>query len=202
MSREGRIREKLPAEEAIPIEGQMPNGLPPTTVTITTHDEQTGKAIVYRPPEAHGALTRWEQPIGDNSMVFFTPFHTRSVPMETDGDLDAHVRLFDDPSRPPPLAVPDGTICRLVDFAPGYTTKNHRTLSVDYGIVIEGTVELVLDSGQVRTVPRGGIVVQRGTMHRWRNPSKTDWTRMFFTLVSAQPRVVQGRALEEDLDAP
>jgi quercetin dioxygenase-like cupin family protein len=189
-------------QEATVIEGQAQNGLPPTTITITTHDEQTGKAVVYRPPGAHGAFTKSEEPIDDNNMVFYTPFSTRNVPMDTDDDLDAHVRLFEDPSKPPPLAIPNGTIARLVDFAPGYVTYNHRTLSVDYGIVIEGTIELVLDSGEVTTVRRGGIVVQRGTMHRWRNPSKTEWTRMFFTLVSAQPRVVQGRALEEDLDAP
>lgn len=201
MSEEGRTNEEYPIEASV-IEGQIQNGLPPTTVTITTHDDQTGKAVVYRPPESHGALTRCEEPFDDNGMVFFTAFSTRSVPMEADDDLGAHVRLFGDPSDHPPLAIPNGTICRVVDFAPGYVTRNHRTLSVDYGIVIEGTIELVLDSGEVSTVGRGGVVVQRGTMHRWRNPSNTEWTRMFFTLVSAQPRVVQGRQLEEDLDAP
>ncbi|RBR22531.1 hypothetical protein FVER53590_25055 [Fusarium verticillioides] len=37
----------------------------------------------------------------------------------------------------------------------------HRTLSIDYGVVIEGEMELVLDSGENRAMKRGDVAVQR-----------------------------------------
>ena len=44
----------------------------------------------------------------------------------------------------------------------------HRTESIDYGIVLEGEVTLILDDSA--TVLRAGdIIVQRGTNHAWSN---------------------------------
>lgn len=37
---------------------------------------------------------------------------------------------------------------RTVDSAPGVATAQHRTLTLDFGVVVEGSVELVLDSGE------------------------------------------------------
>jgi len=45
----------------------------------------------------------------------------------------------------------------------------HRTVSLDYGIVLEGDVELVLDSGEKRAMKQGDVAIQRGTNHAWRN---------------------------------
>jgi quercetin dioxygenase-like cupin family protein len=57
----------------------------------------------------------------------------------------------------------------------------HRTRTVDYGIVIEGEMVLVLDDSE--TVLRAGdVVVQRGTDHRWENRSGAV-ARMVFVLV-------------------
>jgi mannose-6-phosphate isomerase-like protein (cupin superfamily) len=44
----------------------------------------------------------------------------------------------------------------------------HRTQTIDYGIVIEGTLTLVLDDSEVELHP-GDVVVQRGTNHAWSN---------------------------------
>ena len=44
----------------------------------------------------------------------------------------------------------------------------HRTQTVDYVLVLDGPVELVLDEGSVIVEP-GDCVVQRGTNHAWRN---------------------------------
>jgi mannose-6-phosphate isomerase-like protein (cupin superfamily) len=46
----------------------------------------------------------------------------------------------------------------------------HRTESIDYGIVLEGEITLLVDEGEV-TVRAGDIVVQRGTNHAWANRS-------------------------------
>lgn len=57
----------------------------------------------------------------------------------------------------------------------------HRTESVDYGIVIEGELTLVLDDSEVQLKP-GSVVIQRGTNHAWANRSGR-MCRMLFILV-------------------
>jgi quercetin dioxygenase-like cupin family protein len=75
----------------------------------------------------------------------------------------------------------------------------HRTQSLDYGIVLEGEIEMTLDSGEKRLLKRGDMAVQRATMHAWHNPSETEWTRMVFVLQECKPLVVGGEELGEDL---
>ena len=76
---------------------------------------------------------------------------------------------------------PDGTKIRINEFPPGVVSPVHRTQSVDYGIVLDGEVVLVLDDSE--TVLRAGdVVVQRGTSHRWENRSGAT-ARMAFILV-------------------
>jgi len=60
----------------------------------------------------------------------------------------------------------------------------HRTLSVDYGVVIDGELTLVLDEGEVQ-LQAGSVVVQRGTNHAWANRSGRS-CRMLFVLIDAQ----------------
>ncbi|QJW83759.1 cupin domain-containing protein [Ramlibacter terrae] len=57
----------------------------------------------------------------------------------------------------------------------------HRTESVDYGVVIDGELTLVLDEGEVVCKP-GTVVVQRGTNHAWANRSGKP-CRILFVLV-------------------
>lgn len=60
----------------------------------------------------------------------------------------------------------------------------HRTETLDYGIVTEGEVWLVLDGEDVH-LKRGDIVVQRGTNHAWSN--RTDaMARMVFILLDGR----------------
>ena len=47
----------------------------------------------------------------------------------------------------------------------------HRTQSIDYGIVLEGEIWLVLDDGSQTPLGPGDVVVQRGTDHAWENRS-------------------------------
>jgi len=57
----------------------------------------------------------------------------------------------------------------------------HRTESIDYGIVIDGEMTLVLDDSEVLLRP-GSVVVQRGTNHAWANRSGKP-CRMLFVLI-------------------
>ena len=60
----------------------------------------------------------------------------------------------------------------------------HRTESVDYGLVIDGEMTLVLDDGEVLLKP-GSVVIQRGTNHAWANRSGKV-CRMLFVLVAGR----------------
>ncbi len=57
----------------------------------------------------------------------------------------------------------------------------HRTETVDYGIVLEGEITLILDREE-RTVRAGDIVVQCGTNHGWANRSGAP-CRVAFVLI-------------------
>jgi quercetin dioxygenase-like cupin family protein len=80
---------------------------------------------------------------------------------------------------------------------PRGTSPMHRTNSIDYGIVMSGHVELELDDGVKTLLGPGDIVVQRGTMHLWRNPSDTDPCRIVFVLIEASPYRHDGQPLEQ-----
>ncbi|MDE3736773.1 MULTISPECIES: cupin domain-containing protein [Pseudomonas] len=60
----------------------------------------------------------------------------------------------------------------------------HRTETLDYGIVTEGEVWLVLDGEDVH-LKRGDIVVQRGTNHAWSNRTE-QMARMVFILLDGR----------------
>lgn len=60
----------------------------------------------------------------------------------------------------------------------------HRTETLDYGIVTEGEVWLVLDQDEVH-LKRGDVVVQRGTNHAWSNRTE-QMARMVFILLDGR----------------
>lgn len=70
----------------------------------------------------------------------------------------------------------------------------HRTESVDYGVVIEGELTLVLDTSEV-LLRQGSVVVQRGTNHAWANRSGR-MCRMLFVLISGEYDEEIGKTLE------
>jgi quercetin dioxygenase-like cupin family protein len=100
---------------------------------------------------------------------------------------------------PPGVMIPGGTVLRMVDMPPGATSPMHRTVSLDYGVVLEGEVELILDNGESRTMRRGDLSVQRGTIHAWKNVTgEGRWARMLYILQESKPLNVDGQELEED----
>lgn len=60
----------------------------------------------------------------------------------------------------------------------------HRTESVDYGILIEGELTLIVDKGEAILKP-GSVVIQRGTNHAWANRSGK-MCRILFILIGGQ----------------
>jgi quercetin dioxygenase-like cupin family protein len=133
-------------------------------------------------------------------MAFNVPFTTSEFPVSMNNNVD--IVKHDERLQSGKLGIvnPGGTVLRFVDFAPGFESAMHRTRSLDYGIVVEGAIELVLDSGEKQVLHRGDVCVQRGTNHAWRNPSETEWTRVVYILQDSQPVVdVGGQPLREYL---
>lgn len=60
----------------------------------------------------------------------------------------------------------------------------HRTQSVDYALVLEGEITLVLDQEEV-TMRAGDFLVERGTNHAWANRSGQP-CRMLFVLIDGR----------------
>ncbi|KAE8421538.1 hypothetical protein BDV36DRAFT_304669 [Aspergillus pseudocaelatus] len=167
------------------------NGLRPINRVITDHDAQGTTRFQDRIPEP----LEWQQLA--NGARFSLAYGTNEVPVNLSGekDLDVYGSLLKDL---PGVTIPGGTVLRVVDMNPGAISPMHRTVSLDYGVVLEGEVELVLDSGATRLLKRGDIAVQRGTNHAWRNTSEINWARMLYVLQEAQPLQVNGATLEED----
>lgn len=88
---------------------------------------------------------------------------------------------------PPP---PHGTKIRINEFLPGHLDAEgrqspvHRTASVDYGIVLDGEITLLLDDSEV-TLHAGDVVIQRGTDHAWANRGDAP-ARVAFILIDAE----------------
>ena len=173
-------------------ETQLSQGLPGLTHYITGHTA-TGQAMV----EAESPAT-WT-PLLDDTMAFNVVYTTSTFPPNMNGnaDLSAHEKVIQ--SKQLGLVNPNGTVARIVDFGPGTQPLIHRTQSLDYGIILEGEIEMVLDDGVKRVMRRGDVAVQRGTNHGWRNMSDTEWARMFFVLQDAEKIQIGGKDLGEEL---
>lgn len=159
---------------------------------ITTHDDQ-GKAIFSDKFDEESKMKA-----NDDGIAFALSYTTRGFPVSMDQDED--LRVYDKFLKDAPgLVVSGGTVLRHVDIPPNTECTMHRTVSLDYGAVLEGEVELLLDSGEKRTMKRGDVAIQRGTMHQWINHSKTEWTRMLFVLQESKPLKVAGQSFGEEL---
>ena len=60
----------------------------------------------------------------------------------------------------------------------------HRTETVDYAVVLEGEITLLLDEGEVN-LKAGDIVIQRGTNHAWSNRSGKP-VKMLYVLIDGR----------------
>lgn len=155
--------------------------LPPVRRIVTGHDAN-GRAV-FRIDE-----TVQPEPVPAGTSARLPIWNAPMVPADMNDTTDG--RYLDVP-------LGQGSNIRVVDFMPGNTTPMHRTCSVDYAILLAGTMELELDDGAIVTLKPGDMVVQCGTIHRWRNPSETEPCRIIFMLTNAKPYVHNGEELGE-----
>ena len=167
------------------------NNLPTIHRFITDHNEE-GKAIFNKDIEEKLDWQRLKE-----GARFGFGYATNESPVELSNGKDLETyRGYRD--NLPGIMIPGGTVLRFVDMPPGATSPMHRTVSLDYGVVLEGTVDLVLDSNEVRTMKRGDVAIQRGTNHEWKNGSSTEWARMMYVLQESKPITIAGKELGED----
>ncbi|CAG8250203.1 unnamed protein product [Penicillium salamii] len=155
------------------------NDLPYIRRYITTHNTE-GKAVFISHAQVPDYLP--STPAGDDGEIALL-YATTSDPASTDAEAD--VAMYDEfLHQPPGITVDEGTIFRLIDLRPGKAMPMHRTVSLDYGVIIEGEVDLVLDSGGV-----GECIVE---IH-------TEWCRMLFVFLPMQKLKIQGKELEAEV---
>ena len=171
----------------------------PVRVVVTGHDPQ-GVAII----QSDGPATRVFDKLGQEGLVFHEIWNTQQTPVLLD---KASGQPFEDKLS---LAPPKGGVrIRVLDIPPDDASADldavfeniaatdnfkgkeserhasfHRTETLDYGIVLEGELVLIMDEGET-TVGPGDIVVQRGTNHGWANRSNKP-CRIAFILIDGQ----------------
>lgn len=169
------------------------NNLPAIHRYITTHSSE-GEAVFLSTsllPEFIPSHTAGQD--GEISLLYTTV----NNPVSVDDELD--VAAYDDYLHMSPgLTTSQGTVVRMIDLKPTKVTPMHRTVSFDYAVVVEGEVELILDSGQTRTLHRGDVCVQRGTAHSYRNRCNDTWCRMLIVFLPLQELVIKGKAMESE----
>ncbi|KAI5239662.1 hypothetical protein E4T43_06574 [Aureobasidium subglaciale] len=166
--------------------------LPKYQRLITGHNDG-GKAIFVEIEETAPWTT-----VQGGSVGFSLGYTTSTTPVDMTDDKDI-ASYKEHLVTPPGLVNKQGSVLRFVDCPPGSTSPMHRTVSLDYGVVLFGEMELVLDSGETRVMKVGDVAVQRGTNHAWRNTSDTEWARMMYVLQPSLPLEINGKPLDEDL---
>ena len=121
---------------------------------ITGHDDK-GRAIVMIDEVSKNVFS------GRPGATACNVWTTEGFPVDNDGTADEGLRKAS-------TTLPNGTIFRVIEFAPGVAPRNHRTDSIDYIVVISGEIDMELD-GSVVHLSAGDVMVQRGTIHNWVN---------------------------------
>ena len=152
---------------------------------VTGHNE-SGSAI-FTSDETFETIVI---PSGDAAMA--TIWTTATLPADCNDETDGR-------TRDAGTTLKGGSVIRVVDMLPNSCSPMHRTSSIDYGIVISGKIELELDNQVFKTIEPGGIIIQKGTIHRWRNPSSEEICRIVFVLIEAKPFEINGKPFKEEM---
>jgi len=147
---------------------------------VTGHDAN-GRAVVKIDEISKNLISA--RP-GSTACVVWT---TESFPVDNTGAADEGLRKTG-------TTLGNGTVLRVVEFAPGVAPRVHRTNSIDYAVVISGEIDMELDNSVVH-LKAGDVLVQRGTIHNWVNRGNAPCV-IAFVLIDAKPVEVGGKVLQ------
>jgi mannose-6-phosphate isomerase-like protein (cupin superfamily) len=145
-----------------------------TRRVVTGHDS-TGKSVVVSdgPPPQHHPMSG--PAVGADFIEIWSVAHP--VPTLT------AVEASEPNERDFTIMPTAGHLLRLLDVYPvsagGKRTPMHRTQTLDYVVVIDGEIVLILEDSEI-TLKKGDVVVQRGTNHAWENRSDRVARAAFF----------------------
>ncbi|PGG96105.1 hypothetical protein AJ79_09731 [Helicocarpus griseus UAMH5409] len=116
---------------------------------------------------------------------------SRSLPADNQRPLpDPHRTLV-------PLADTKGPSCRILDLPPAESGWFHRTLSLDYAVILSGTVGFITDGGEEKVLKEHDVIVCRGVNHEWVNRGE-GVARIFVVVVPSLGMVTEdGKRLEK-----
>ena len=146
---------------------------------VTGHDEN-GRAVVLIDEIATNLVSA--RP-GATASVVWT---TEGFPVDNNGSADQSRRQTG-------TTLPNGTVFRVLELAPGNAPRTHRTDSIDYAVVMKGEIDMELDDTTVH-LKAGDVLVQRGTIHNWVNRG-TEPCVIAFVLIAAEPVTAGGKVL-------
>ncbi|KAI5357574.1 Putative rmlC-like cupin domain superfamily, rmlC-like jelly roll protein [Septoria linicola] len=167
---------------------------------ITTHNAQ-GKAIFAEASAPHHKI-----PIQLGldpevaSMTFL--YTTESFPpnLSSESDIEQYSLHRSNGLPPGQICTPAGTSVGIATMAPGAEAPMHGTMTLDTIYILEGAVELHLEPGEVRTMTVGDSILQRGTMHKWKNVTPNNGKMRMMALVQpiVTPLRVGGKSLDTE----
>ena len=146
---------------------------------VTGHDD-SGRAIVAIDEISSNVISR-------------RPRHESCVIWSTGSFPSDNSTVRDGGSRPVSSTDPNGSVFRIVEYAPGVAPRNHRTESIDYAVVMAGEIDMDIDGATVH-LRQGDALVQRGTIHNWNNRGTVPCV-IAFVLIAAAPVERAGRVL-------
>jgi len=149
---------------------------------VTGHDAN-GRAVVKIDEVAKNSPAA--RP-GRSACVVWT---TESFPADNTGEADEGLRNVG-------TTLKNGTVFRVVEFAPGVSPRVHRTDSIDYAVVMSGEIDMEIDDSVVH-LKAGDVLVQRGTIHNWVNRGAEPCV-IAFILIDAKPVEIGGRVLRAE----
>jgi quercetin dioxygenase-like cupin family protein len=145
---------------------------------VTGHDA-SGKAIVTIDDVLPGRSMR----AGVTASVAWT---SEGFPVDNNGDAD-------EGKRQTGTTHTNGTVFRIIEFAPGNVGRDHRTDSIDYLCILSGEIDMDIDGAEVH-LKAGDVMVQRGTIHNWINRGREPCV-IAFVLIAAHSAVAGGKTL-------
>jgi mannose-6-phosphate isomerase-like protein (cupin superfamily) len=161
---------------------------------ITTHDPN-GNAVFSKKTSVE--QNKMAIPIGDIRIV--SSSHLFAPDLSSEADIDQYQQDRISPFFPGGRRIcPDGgTATCIMSMKPGAESAMHRTMTLDTVVVTEGEVEVTLDSGEARTLKTGDSLVQRATMHKWKNVTPNNgWARWVVSIqAAAEPLQVGDKIL-------
>ncbi|KFA67227.1 hypothetical protein S40285_06290 [Stachybotrys chlorohalonatus IBT 40285] len=166
-------------------------GLPRVVRHITGHNSE-GKSVflVTDSGDHYGGIV-------NKLAVVNNLYSTHQHPVDLNAGADIKYARKNEPG----VSVKNGTVCRMIDFAPNGVLPMHRVQSLDYAVVIEGVFKVMLDSGEEKIIQRGDVTIQRSTSHEWVNITGDGLLpgRVLFVLLDTRDSQVAGNKFNETL---